>query len=111
MAGQAHAGAGGSLAPPDSWDEMQQLEYNIGLLAAGLNLCRRYSLSGELRALSKLSPYGQRGYRAAGAYDDINSAACGGMVKSARQVLGDKKPLQQYLKAKYACNDGKCIER
>ena len=109
--GTASVTPASNLGSRGSWDDMQKFEYYIGDLAGALNICRRFGLHSEMRALAALTPYGKQGLREWGAYDGISGAACGGAAKDAKSILGDKEQLQDYLKAKYDCSSGDCVER
>ena len=99
------------LGPPSQWDEMQKFEYYIGNIAGAMNVCRMYSLHASMRELSVLTPYGQKGLRDWGSYDGIRGAACGGLANDAKAILGDRDKLIDYLKARYDCAGGDCVER
>jgi len=107
----AQAAMGAGHGPSDSWDEMQKFEYYIGDLAGALNVCRMYGLSSEMRKLATLSPYGKIGLAAWGSYDDIVGGVCGNVKKTSESILGDKDKLLDYLKAKYDCSSGDCVDR
>lgn len=111
VVGPAQAGQGGGTQPLKSWDDMQTLEYDIGRIAGALDLCRRYSLSIELRSIANLSPYGKLGMSKMGAFDGIRGAACARIADDAKSLLADKDKLEGYLKAKYDCSAGDCVER
>jgi len=102
---------GGGTQPKSSWDQMQTLEYNIGRIAGGLDLCRRYSLSQGMQSIAKLSPYGNLGMDKMRAFDAIRGGGCTSMAREAEKLLGDKDKLLDYLKAKYDCSEGNCVER
>jgi len=108
-AGGAQAATGAGHGPQSSWDDMQKFEYYLGDLAGALNLCRRYGLSQELRELAVLTPYGKAGLDAWLAYDGVRG--CPGLSNIAEDILEDKDKLLDYLKAKYDCSSGDCIER
>ncbi|WP_193371257.1 hypothetical protein [Pelagibius marinus] len=105
----AAAGAGGG--PSDSWNEMQKFEYYLGDIAGALNVCRMYGMHAEMRELASLSPYGKIGMQAWAAYDDIRGGVCGRVRTAAESVLSDKDKVLDYLRAKYDCSSGECIER
>lgn len=109
--GNAIAAVGPGQVPSESWNEMQKFEYYIGCLAGALNLCRRYRMYAEMRKRANLTPYGKIGLRAWSSYDDIVGAGCGRVAKDAEEILQDKDKLVDYLKAKYDCSSGDCVER
>lgn len=105
----AHAAAGADIRPRASWDNLQTLEYNIGKIAAGLQLYRHFDMAGELRAIADLTPYGQLGLRKVRAFDEIRG--CGPLVNNAETILDDKDMLKDYLKIKYDCSSEECVKR
>ncbi|MEO3429851.1 hypothetical protein AAFN88_13385 [Pelagibius sp. CAU 1746] len=109
--GTAYAAAGAGHGPSDSWAEMQKFEYYLGDLAGALEVCRMYGMHAEMRELASLTPYGAIGMQAWAAYDDIRGGVCGRVRTAAKSVLGDKDKLLDYLRAKYDCRSGACIER
>lgn len=108
-AGSAQAAAGAGHGPKSSWNEMQKFEYYLGDIAGALNLCRRNSLYQEMRSMAVLSPYGQAGLDAWLAYDGVRG--CPGLSNTAEELLEDKEKILDYLKAKYDCSSGECVER
>ena len=110
-AGTAQAAAGAGPGPSSSWNQMQKFEYYLGDMAGALNVCRMYGLHSEILELANLSPYGKRGYQGWAVYDDIRGAVCGRVRNSAEKVLEDKDRLLEYLKSKYDCTSGNCVER
>ena len=70
-----------------------------------------YGLHAEMRELATMTPYGQKGIQSWAAYDDIRGAVCGRIKNYAEKVLQDKAKLMDYLKAKYDCSSGDCVER
>lgn len=109
--GTAQAAAGAGHGPSSSWNEMQKFEYYLGDLAGALNVCRMYGMYAEMRELASLTPYGKIGMQAWGPYDDIRGGVCGKVRGAAESVLGDKDKLLDYLRAKYTCSSGDCVER
>ena len=109
--GTVLAAAGAGHGPSDSWNEMQKFEYYIGDIAGALNLCRMYGKHAEMRQLASLTPYGKIGMKSWGPYDGIRGGACGRISSAAEEILGDKEKLLDYLKAKYDCSSGECVER
>jgi len=107
----AQAAMGAGHGPSASWNEMQKFEYYIGDLAGALNVCRMYGMHAEMRELASLSPYGKIGLHAWGSYDDIVGGVCGSVREASESILGDKAKLLDYLKAKYDCSSGDCVER
>jgi len=105
----AKAATGPSTKPPGSWDDMQQLEYNIGRITVALDLCRRYGMSQEMQAIARLTPYGKLGMAKMRSFDGISG--CGSVASSAEQLLDDKDKLIDYMKIKYDCSSGDCVER
>ena len=110
-AGTAQAAAGAGGGPLSSWNDMQKFEYYLGDMAGALNVCRMYGLYSEMHELANLSPYGRKGVQSWAAYDDIRGATCGRVRNAAERVLEDKPKLLDYLKAKYRCTAGGCVER
>jgi len=108
-AGSTLAATGAGHGPQSSWNQMQKFEYYLGDLAGALNLCRRYSLYRELQALASLSPYGRKGIEAWLAYDGVRG--CPGLSDQAEEILQDKAKILEYLKDKYDCSSGDCVER
>ncbi len=108
-ANEAAAAVGAGTRPKSSWDDMQTFEYNIGRIAGALHLCRRYSMADEMRQIADLTPYGKLGMRKMQSFDGING--CGSVASNAENILGDKSKLMEYMKIKYSCSDGECVER
>ena len=109
--GTAFAAAVSGHGPSASWNEMQKFEYYIGDVAGALNLCRMYGKYAEMSQLAALTPYGKIGMKSRGPYDGIRGGSCGRISSAAEKILGDKEKLLDYLKAKYDCSSGKCVER
>ena len=105
----AEAAMGAGTRPKESWDKMQTFEYNIGRIAGGLELCRRFDMAGDMRAIAKLTPYGKLGMRKMRAFDGLRG--CGGLANNAESLLEDKDKLIDYMKAKYDCSGEECVER
>jgi len=108
-ANEATAAVGAGTRPKASWDDMQAFEYNIGRIAGALQLCRRFDMAGQMRAIADLTPYGKLGMRKMRSFDAING--CGKVANNAESILGDKAKLMEYMKIKYSCSDGECVER
>ena len=109
--GSALAAAGSGHGPSESWNDMQKFEYYIGDLAGALNLCRRYGMYAELHKLATHTPYGKLGLKSWGPYDGIRGGVCGKAASAAESILEDKDKLLDYLKSKYDCSAGDCVER
>lgn len=104
----AVAATGPKVGPKDSWDDMQKFEYNIGQLAGALNMCNNFGLSGRLRELSDLSPYGRQGWASLLGFDDLRGGRCNSYAESAEKLLDDRDKLWGYLTDKYDCPGGQC---
>ena len=109
QAATANAATAPGHGPKSSWNEMQKFEYYLGDLAGALNLCRRDGLYRELRELAVLTPYGQAGLDAWLSIDAVRG--CPGLSNAAKDILKDKEEILDYLKARYDCSSGKCVER
>src|SRR3546814_3076251 len=72
----AVAATGPSVGPKASWDKMQKFEYYLGQLAGALNFCNSFELSGQVRELADLSPYGRKGWVSLLAFDDLRGGRC-----------------------------------
>ncbi len=108
-ANEANAATGAGTRPKASWDDMQTFEYNIGRIAGALQICRRYDMADQMRAIADLTPYGKLGMRKMKTFDGIRG--CGSVANNAESILGDKSKLMEYMKIKYSCSDGECVER
>ncbi|MEQ8356849.1 MAG: hypothetical protein RH942_15005 [Kiloniellaceae bacterium] len=109
VAQPAEAATGPGTQPKESWDKMQTFEYNIGRIAGGLELCRRYEMSREIQAIADLTPYGKLGMAKMRIFDGMRG--CGGLAENAKSVLGDKEKLIEYMKIRHDCSRGDCLER
>ena len=107
--GPSYAAMGAGHGPQSSWNQMQKFEYYVGDLAGALNLCRRQGLYIQLREIAVLTPYGRKGMDAWLSYDGVQG--CPGLSNQAEEVLEDKEKLIDYLKTKYDCSSGHCVER
>lgn len=105
----ATAAMGPGTQPKSSWNDMQTFEYNIGRMAGGLQLCRRFEMAGELQAIADLTPYGKLGMRKMRAFDGLGG--CGSLASNAEKILGDKETLIEYLQIKYDCSREDCVTR
>jgi len=105
----AEAAMGAGTRPKASWDDMQTFEYNIGRMAGGLQLCRRFEMAKQMGAIAELTPYGKLGMRKMRAFDGLRG--CGGLANNAEDLLKDKDKLIDYMKAKYDCSGEECVER
>lgn len=108
-AGDASAAAGPGTQPQSSWNDMQTLEYNIGRIAGGLQLCNRFTMAREMQEIADLTPYGKLGVRKMLVYDSMRG--CGSLANNAETILGDKDKLMEYLKIKYDCSGEVCVAR
>src|SRR3546814_1951924 len=88
---------------------MQKFEYYLGQLAGALNFCNSFELSGQVRELADLSPYGRKGWASLLAFDDLRGGRCGSDVADAKEILADRDRLWTYLTEKYDCPGGECV--
>lgn len=108
-AGSSLAATGAGHGPQSSWNQMQKFEYYLGDLAGALNLCRRHGLYRQLHELASITPYGRKGLEAWLVYDGVRG--CPGLSDQAEEILQDKAKILEYLKHKYDCSSGSCVER
>ncbi len=92
-----------TTGPVGNLSKMEQLEWRIGTVVAGGELCGYYSKAAKVSSFMAISPYFKKGIAQSGRFDF--ATGCGSYVRALDNLIGRKKEWETYLAATYSGQD------
>ncbi len=92
-----------TTGPVGNLSKMERLEWRIGAVVAGGELCGYYSKAAKVSSFMAASPYFKKGISQSGRFDF--ATGCGSYEKALDNLIGRKKDWETYLAATYSSQD------